>query len=91
MIIAVDSLNGHIQRPPGTAFQACWVEESWFVICWKGTVPDAPDFLHLYYNQEGREVFRVALAKESKCSFKSFVASVITRLVGKGKTSTETT
>jgi hypothetical protein len=39
-------------------------------------------WIHVYYNQEGREVFRVQRQKEKSCRLKSFVASVITRFVG---------
>jgi len=48
-------------------------------------------FTDVFYNQDGREVFKVIHSKEKPCSFKSSVVSAITRLVGRGKTSTPRT
>jgi hypothetical protein len=76
-LVAVSSINGHIIFASGAPTDA-FVEGFWFVL--EYTVLDG--WIHVYYNQEGREVFRVQRQKEKSCRLKSFVASVITRFVG---------
>jgi hypothetical protein len=61
-----------------------WVDGCWLI----ATI--GPE--QVIYNHEGREVFRLHDAEEKKpCNFRSFVASVITRLVGGKRISTEPT
>jgi hypothetical protein len=66
--MSVSSINGHIKPPKGAVYISSGARQGWFVITYSvpyrfvNEKPEKFRPVDIFYNQDGREVFRVECA-----------------------------